>query len=295
MGDRSAIIFGAGGQDGRYLSGLLRGRGVRTVEVARSPGAGTRGDVRDRAFVEDTVRSTSPTYIFQLAANSTTSHDALFENHQTIATGALNVLEAAYRLAPQARVFIVGSGVQFVNVGKPIRETDEFEATNAYSVARIQSVYAARYYRTLGLEAYVGYLFHHDSPLRRGQYVSKQVIEGLERIKQGQGDVLSIGNPTVSREWVFAEDVARGILTLIDQNSTFEAVVGSGEAHTISEWIEACAHEMGLDRRAFSVVDDPTFVSPFASLVSDPATIRGLGWEPRLGFQELAAKMVHGR
>jgi GDPmannose 4,6-dehydratase len=235
-----------------------------------------------------------PTHVFQLAANSTIDHAALFENHATISTGALAVLESVFRHAPGAKVFIVGSGLQFVNTGAPIRETDEFEAGNAYAVARIQSVYAARYYRTLGVRAYVGYLFHHDSPFRRGRHVSKLVVEGLKQIQQGETDTLAIADATVRREWVFAEDVASGILALVEQEATFEATLGSGEARSISDWISACAAELSLDQSTFSVVGEPGFVPPFNVLVSDPSTMRGLGWEPRVSFEGLAAKMVHG-
>jgi GDPmannose 4,6-dehydratase len=291
---RSSIVFGASGQDGHYLCTLLREQGIRTIGVARSAGAWTRGDVRDFAFVEELIRSTVPTHIFQLAANSTTDHAALFENHETISTGALAVLEATLRHAPHAKVFIAGSGLQFANTGVPIRETDGFEASSAYAVARIQSVYAARYYRTLGVKAYVGYLFHHDSPLRRGRRVSRQVVEGLKRIQRGETDVLAVADPTVRREWVFAEDTARGILTLVDQDSTFEATVGSGEARSIDEWIRACATELSLDEDNFSVVSEPGFVPPFGVLVSDPSTIHRLGWKPRVSFEDLAARMVRG-
>ncbi len=295
MGAPNAIVFGASGQDGHYLCGLLREQGFNPIGVARSPGTWTRGDVGDFAFVDELVRSTMPTHIFHLAANSTTSHGALFENHETISTGALAVLEATLRRAPDAKVFITGSGLQFANTGAPIRETDEFEAGSAYAVARIQSVYAARYYRTLGVKAYVGYLFHHDSPFRGGRYVSKQVVEGLKRIRQGDTDVLAIADPTVRREWLFAEDVARGILALVGQDSTFEATVGSGEARSIGEWVRACANELQLDEQEFSIVNEQDFVPPFSVLLSDPSTLRALGWEPRVSFDELAAKMVHGR
>jgi GDPmannose 4,6-dehydratase len=293
MAGAKAIVFGASGQDGHYLCELLREQGIRPIGVARSAGAWTRGDVCDYAFVDELVRTTAPTYIFHLAANSTTDHEALFENHETIATGALTVLETAFRRAPDAKVFIAGSGLQFVNAGFPIRETDEFEASSPYAVARIHAVFAARYYRALGIKAYVGYLFHHDSPFRRGRHVSKQVVEGLRRIRRGETDALEVADPTVRREWVFAEDVAQGILALIGQESTFEATIGSGEARSIKEWIRACANELMLDERDFSLVSKPGFVPPFGVLVSDPRTMRGLGWRPRVSFDQLAAKMVH--
>jgi GDPmannose 4,6-dehydratase len=290
----TAIVFGASGQDGHYLRALLHQQGIRAIGVARSAGNWTRGDVCDFAFVEELVRSTAPKHIFQLAANSTTDHAALFDNHATISTGALNVLEAAFRHAPHAKVFLAGSGLQFVNTGTAIKETDEFEASSGYAVARIQSVYAARYYRMLGVRAYVGYFFHHDSPFRQGQRVSRQVVEGLRRIQRSETDVLAIADPTVRREWVFAEDTARGILMLVEQESIFEATIGSGEARSINEWIAACADELSLDEGNFSVVSEPGFVPPFEVLVSDPTSMRALGWRPRVSFEELAALMVRG-
>jgi GDPmannose 4,6-dehydratase len=288
----TAIVFGASGQDGHYLCRLLRERGVRPIGVARSAGPWIRGSVCDYAFVDDLVRETMPTHIFHLAANSTTEHAALFENHETIATGALALLEAASRNVPHAKVFIAGSGLQFINTGQPIRETDDFEASSPYALARIHAVFAARYYRALGIKAYVGYLFHHDSPLRRGRHVSKQVVEGLKRIRRGEADALAVADPTVRREWVFAEDVARGILALVEQESTFEATVGSGEARSIDDWIRACAKELMLDERDLSIVSEPDFVPPFRILVSDPSTMRALDWKPRVSFEELAAKMT---
>jgi GDPmannose 4,6-dehydratase len=290
----TAIVFGASGQDGHYLCQLLRERGIRPIGVARSPGTWTRGDVRDYAFVDELVRTTMPTHIFHLAANSTTDHAALFENHETIATGALNVLEAAFRRAPHAKVFIAGSGLQFVNTGAPIRETDEFDPSSVYALARIHAVFAARYYRlTLGIKTYVGYLFHHDSPLRGERHVSRQVVEGLKRIQRREADALAVADPTVRREWVFAEDVARGVLALVEQDSSFEATIGSGDARSIDEWVRACASELMLDEHELSIVSEPNFVPPFSVLVSDPSTMRALGWEPHVSFEELAAKMVH--
>ena len=142
-----AIIFGANGQDGYYLSLLLLNENIQVIGVSRS-GKFLKTDITNFEQVAALIKTEQPDYIFHLAANSTTHHDALFENHQTIATGTLNLLEAVYKFSPNTKVFISGSGLQFVNNGDPIKESDAFAANDAYSIARIQSVYAARYYRT---------------------------------------------------------------------------------------------------------------------------------------------------
>jgi GDPmannose 4,6-dehydratase len=288
-----ALIFGASGQDGHYLAERCRAEGIDPVGVSRA-GAPVRGDVACFDQVRALMCEHRPAYVFQLAAASTTRHDALFENHETISTGALNVLEAVRLEAPEARVLIPGSGVQFENTGTPISERAPFAATSPYAVARIQSAYAARYFRTLGVRAYVAYLFHHESPLRKPEHVAMKIALAARRIAAGSAERLEIGDPTVEKEWTFAGDVARGMLTLVRQDAVFEATIGSGEAHSIAEWIERCFAAAGEDWRAHVDVR-PRFVPEYRRLVSDPATIRALGWAPAVTFDELAARMVSGR
>jgi GDPmannose 4,6-dehydratase len=205
--------------------------------------------VADLAGVEALVRAHRPSHVFHLAANSTTRHDAVFENHATIATGTLNVLEAVRRHAPDARVFVTGSGLQFRNDGRPVSERDPFDAGSPYAASRIAAVYAARYYRTLGVRAYVGYLFHHDSPLRKPGHVSQLVATAARRIAAGGREPLELGDLTTRKEWAFAGDVARAILALVGQDEVWEAAIGTGEAYTIERWVEACFGLVGLDWR----------------------------------------------
>lgn len=285
-----ALIFGASGQDGHYLGEICSEHGIEPVGVSRA-GAPFRGDVARWDQVEALVREHAPAYVFQLAASSTTRHEALFENHETISTGALNVLEAVRRHAPAARVFIAGSGVQFENGGAPISERTPFAATSPYAVARIQSAYAARYFRSLGVRAHVGYLFHHESPLRKPGHVAMKVALAARRIAGGSGERLELGDLSVEKEWTFAGDVARAMLALVQQDDVFEAAIGSGEPHAIREWVEACFSAAGLDWRAHVEVR-PGFVAEYHRLVSDPTTIRSLGWRPRVEFQALARMMV---
>jgi len=285
---KKCVIFGATGQDGVYLSRLLLAEGHHVIGVSRSSG----GDIAQRAAVEALVRETQPDFIFHLAANSTTSHHALFENHETISTGTLNLLEAVRQYVPECRVFITGSGVQFVNREEPISERDEFAPSSAYAVARIQSAYAARYFRKLGVKAYVGYLFHHESPLRQPDHLSKKISNFARHIGQGGRGTLIIGDVSVKKEITFAGDVVAGIWALVNQDKVFEATIGSGIAHTVEEWLKVCFSKVGRDWREFVRVQDDGFVPEYAVLVSDPRTIFSLGWRPRVSVEALAEMML---
>ena len=285
-----ALVFGANGQDGHYLIEQLAARGVEAVGVSRA-GPFRRGDVSRLADVEGAVKELRPSFIFHLAARSTTHHDAIFENHEAIATGALNVLESARRHVPAAKVFLAGSGLQFRNDGGPIDEDFPFAAESPYAASRIEAVYAARYYRSRGLRAYVGYLFHHESPRRKPEHLSSLIATAAARIGAGSRETLEIGDPTVVKEWTFAGDVTNGILTLVNQDVEFEAVVGSGAGYAVEAWLDRCFAAVGLQWKNH-VRRKEGFRAEYPRLVSNPARLRGLGWSPRVSFDELAAMMM---
>jgi len=285
-----AVVFGSNGQDGTYLVDLLSGRGIETVGVSRS-GAWRQADVGCLANVEGVVREVRPDLIFHLAANSTTRHDAVFENHEAISTGALNVLESARRHCPDARVFLTGSGVQFHNRGEPIDEETPFEATSPYAVARIQSVFAARYYRSLGMRTYVGYLFHHESPRRKTTHLSRMIALAAQRIASGAQEDLDLGDISVVKEWTFAGDTMRAVLCLVEQDDVFEAVIGSGEGHSVQEWLECCFSLVGLSWRDYVNIKEG-FRAEYKCLLSRPTRIMSLGWRPSVTFAALAEMMM---
>ncbi len=286
-----AVIFGAGGQDGHYLSRLCASHDVEVLAYSRSEGPWLRGDVGDLPTVEALVSRHRPDYIFHLAANSTTRHEALFENHRTICDGTLNILESCLRHHPQARIFLTGSGLQFENRGVAISERDEFSATSPYALARIQSVYAGRYFRSRGLKVYVGYLFHHESPLRKASHVARQISAAVARIAAGSPETIELGDIAVEKEWTFAGDVAQAIWTLTNQSSVFEAIIGSGRLYSIRDWLHCCFSVVGMDW-ADHVHQRTGFVAEYPRLWCDASTIRSLGWQPKVAIEQLASMMV---
>jgi GDPmannose 4,6-dehydratase len=252
----NALIFGSNGQDGYYLIEICKINNVETIGVSHS-GGWLKGDVSCYDQVEHLIKEYHPTFIFHLAAKSTTRHDALFENHETISTGTLNILEAVKRHNPDSRVFITGSGVQFENKGMPISETDNIEASSPYAIARIQSVYAGGYYRKL---RYVRYLFHHESPLRQGNHISKVITDTVKRIDKGSDEKILLGNLMVKKEWA---------------------------------WVEICFNKINKNLKKY-VSSNFSFSPEYKMLVSYLSTINSIGWKPRVQFDNLCTIMMSG-
>jgi len=286
-----ALIFGINGQDGFYLCSLLQQQKIDVIGISRSKSDWLYGDVGDFKLVSELIKKEQPDYVFHLAANSTTSHDALFENHQTISTGTLNILESVYRYSKRTKIFLSGSGLQFVNKGVPISEKDEFYAGSPYCVSRIQSVYAARYYRELGLSVYVGYFFNHDSPLRSERHINKKIAMAVQRIADGSKEIIEIGNMNTRKEFSFAGDIMKAIWMLVNQDAVHEAVIGSGKAYSIKDWIEICFQSKKIDWHPF-IVTKENFTAEYDVLVSAPHLIRSIGWQPEVDINGLAELMI---
>jgi GDPmannose 4,6-dehydratase len=286
-----ALIFGITGQDGFYLNSLLQKKRVEVIGVSRSDSNWIKADVADRDAVTKLVSHYRPDYIFHLAANSTTKHEAVFENHQAISTGTLNILESAYQYSKHTKIFLSGSGLQFVNKGKPISEKDEFHAGSPYCVSRIQSVYAARYYRGLGLPVYVGYFFNHDSPFRSGRHINQKIVMATKRIAGGSDEKIEIGDIAVKKEFSFAEDTAKAMMILIQNDNVYEATLGSGKAYSIEDWLNICFTYFGLPWEPYVTKVDG-FRSEYDILVSNPETIFSLGWKPETSINQLAEIMI---
>lgn len=285
------LIFGVSGQDGQYLSAIYKARGVEVIGVARNSNQWMKGDVASLDFVSDIIKCHQPEIIFHLAANSTTRHDAIFEHHRTIGEGTLNILESVRQFAPSSKVFITGSGLQFKNLGEPIAESDPFDDINSYGVVRNYSVHAARYYRSLGISTYVGYLFHHESPLRSFTHISQIIVQAVKRIEAGSNEIIELGDISVRKEWVYAKDIAEGIITLINQDYVYEAVIGSGVAYSIEDWLQICFEIIGKDWRKHVKISG-NFKAEYPTLVSNPRTINRLGWSPQVSLEQLARIMI---
>ena len=287
----NALIFGSNGQDGYYLTNLLKSNGVDVIGISRSK-SDIIGDVSDFDFVKSLIRKFKPTFIFHFAAISNTQHDSIFLNHSAITTGSLNIFESCKLYSNHSKIFISGSALQFKNYNLPISELDEFDVSSSYSLSRVHSVITARYYRSyFGLLIYIGYFFNHDSPLRSDNHINQKIISTLKRINLGSNEKLEIGNLKVKKEFNFAGDIVEAVWILVNQQNIFEAIIGSGLAYSIENWIDYCFSKFNLNYMDFTTIM-PQFKSEYSVLVSDPSIIKSLGWTPKKGFCELADLML---
>ena len=81
---------------------------------------------------------------------------------------------------------------------------------------------------------------------------------------------------------------------IINLNLADDFVIGSGEMHSVQEFLELVFSKLGLNWKEF-VEFDSRFVRPSEvdALCADPSKIKRItGWEPQISFEAMVDSMI---
>ena len=335
---KTALITGVTGQDGAYLAEFLLTRGYAVHGVKRRSSlfntdridhlyldpheqnfdfALHYGDLTDSTSLIRIIAEVQPDEIYNLAAQS---HVAVsFEEPEYTANadalGALRILEAIRILGLQKKTrFYQASTSELYGLVQeiPQRETTPFYPRSPYAVAKLYAYWITVNYReAYGMYACNGILFNHESPLRGETFVTRKITRALARIHLGQQQRLYLGNLDALRDWGHARDYVQMQWLMLQQEKPEDFVIATGEQHSVREFVEIAANELGIrirwegsgvEEQGFDdatgkciVAIDPRYYRPteVATLLGDPSKAKQkLGWTPTTTFQQLVTEMM---
>ncbi|OGI65040.1 MAG: GDP-mannose 4,6-dehydratase [Candidatus Muproteobacteria bacterium RBG_16_60_9] len=333
-----ALVTGITGQDGAFLAEFLLGKGYEVHGVKRRTSLFNtnridhlyqdpheldrrfilhHGDMTDSTSLIHIVQQVQPDEIYNLAAQS---HVAVsFEEPEytadSDALGALRLLEAVRILGLEKKTrFYQASTSELYGM---VQETPQTESTpfyprSPYAVAKLYAHWITVNYReAYGMYACNGILFNHESPIRGETFVTRKITRALARVKIGLLDCLYLGNLNAKRDWGHARDFVEAQWLMLQQNQPADFVIATGVQHSVRDFVDAAAEELGLrirwegngvdeggieiNRGATIVRVDPRYFRPteVESLLGDATRAREkLGWVPKIGFKKLVAEMV---
>jgi GDPmannose 4,6-dehydratase len=312
LSDRRALIVGAGGQDGSYLSELLLGKGYAVVGIVRDPGAAhlaladVRGrmdlvevDLLDQDALAAMLRTHRPTEVYNLASPSFVprSWEHPVETAEFAAVGVTSLLEAVRAVDPAIRVYQASSSEIF---GEPL-EVPQTEATplspvTPYGVAKAYGHFIiGSYRRRYGMHASGGILYNHESPRRPLNFLPSKVAHAAAAISLGLEQELSLGDLDAQRDWGYAQDYVDAMWRIVQCDDPGDYVIATGELHTVRELTEVAFAHVGLDWQEHVRVDESLKrgQAELHHLVGDASKARErLGWEPSIGFGDLVRLLV---
>ncbi len=310
--NRTALITGITGQDGSYLAEFLLGKGyavhgmVRrssTTSLARIEHIAEKlklhqGDLLDQNSLVKLLEEIRPNEIYNLAAQSfvPTSWEQPIFTAEVTGLGVTRMLDAIRQVDATIRFYQASSSEMFGKVHEtPQRETTVFHPRSPYGVAKVYGHYITMNYReSYNLFACSGILFNHESPRRGPEFVTRKISQGVAQIRLGLAKELRLGNLEAKRDWGFAGDYVQAMWMMLQQAEPEDYVVGTGEMHSVAEFVEIAFGHVGLDWKKHVVID-PAFYRPAEVdlLLADCAKAREkLGWRPLTKFEDLVRDMV---
>jgi GDPmannose 4,6-dehydratase len=313
-----ALITGITGQDGSYLAEFLLDRGYEVHGlIRRSSTFNTSrvdhlyvdphepearfflhyGDLVNSEQLTHLIYNIQPDEIYHLGAQShvKVSFDMPEYTGDATGLGTTRILQALRRSGIKARFYQASSSEMYGNAPAPQHETTPFRPQSPYAAAKVYAYWMAVNYREgYNLFACNGLLFNHESPRRGETFVTRKITRAVARILTGQQKKLYLGNLEAKRDWGYAPEYVEAMWRILQCETPDDYVIGTGEAHTVREFVEGAFAYAGLDWQS-SVEIDPRYLRPTEVdyLQADASKAREkLGWEPKVTFHELIAIMV---
>jgi len=309
---KKALITGITGQDGSYLAELLLEKGYEVHGMVRRSSSEKaerlehlrdkitlhQGDLLDQVSLYEIMHNVMPDEIYNLAAQSfvPTSWNQPVLTGEFTGLGVTRMLEAMKKAVPKAKFYQASSSEMFGKVQEvPQNEKTSLYPRSPYGVAKVYGHFITINYReSYDLFACSGILFNHESPRRGLEFVTRKITDGVAKIKLGLDKELRLGNLDARRDWGFAGDYVKAMWLMLQQDKPDDFVVGTGETHSVKEFVEIAFSHVDLDWQKY-VKTDPAFIRPAEVdlLISDPSKAKKtLNWQPEVSFEELVKMMV---
>jgi GDPmannose 4,6-dehydratase len=255
------------------------------------------GDLSDAEQVNNLIFNIRPEEVYNLAAQShvRVSFDMPEYTSEITGLGTTRVLEAIRRSKLPVRFYQASSSEMFGSTEPPQSEGTRFEPRSPYACAKLYSYHMVRNYREgYGMFASNGILFNHESPRRGETFVTRKVTRAVSAILAGKQDNVYLGNLDARRDWGYAPEYVEGMWRILQADRPDDFVLGTGETHSVREFVEEAFSYVGLDPEEHVVID-PKYFRPteVEVLISDPSKARRLlGWEPKVTFRDLVRIMI---
>jgi GDPmannose 4,6-dehydratase len=313
-----ALITGITGQDGSYLAEFLLAKGYTVHGLIRRSSTfntsridhlyadphdpDTRlflhyGDLSDATVLSNRVYELQPEEVYHLGAQSHVRVSFDMPDYTGDVTGlsTVRLLEAIRQSRVPCRFYQASSSEMFGDAPPPQNEQTPFQPRSPYAAAKAYAYWIVRNYRDgYGLFACNGMMFNHESPRRGSTFVSRKITQAIANIVAGRQKQLFLGNLDARRDWGFAPEYVEAMWQMLQADEPSDLVFGTGETHSVAEFVEEAFAYVKLDSRKFVSVD-PRYFRPteVPVLLADASQAkRRLGWEARIRFHDLVRIML---
>ena len=313
MVTKKALITGISGQDGSYLAELLLAKGyevhglirrtalypdsLKNIEHIQDAVKLQHGDLATDNHLSALVAEVQPDEVYNLASQSDVriSFDIPEYTGDITGLGVVRLLEAIRKFSPKSKFYQASSSEMFGNSSPPQNEDSPMHPQSPYGAAKLYGYNVTRIYRdSYNLFCCNGILFNHESERRGKNFVTRKITGALAQILAEKQKKLYLGNLDAKRDWGYAPDYSEAMWLMMQQDKPDDFVIGTGEAHSVREFLEVAFSYVDLEWQQYVEIDSRFYrPSEVNCLLADASKAkRILGWQPKTSFNELVKRMV---
>ena len=315
---KRALITGITGQDGSYLAEFLLAKGYEVHGIKRRSSSFNTlrlddiysdwheekarlflhfADLSDSSSLWKVLYDIRPDEVYNLGAQShvRVSFDIPEYTCDVTANGALRLLEGIRHVGLHCRFYQASSSEMFGSAPPPQSEMTPFHPRSPYACSKLFAhATTVNYREAYGMHACSGILFNHESPRRGETFVTRKIARAAAHIKAGLESHVYLGNLEARRDWGYAPEYVEAMWLILQQDTPDDYVIGTGENHSVREFLEKAFACVDLDWHDHVMID-PLYYRPaeVQNLLAEPNKAQQrLGWQHRTGFDELVRIMV---
>jgi len=333
---KKALIFGITGQDGSYLAEFLLNKKYQVHGIKRrtsTPNTSRidhifdsvnfknknlvlhHGDLSDSGSLYRIINEINPDEIYNLAAQSHVKISFQIPEYTSDvnALGPLRLLEIIrHYKKKKIKLYQASSSEMFGKSKPPQNEKTLFLPRSVYSISKVFAYHSVVHYReAYNIHACNGILFNHESPRRGVNFVTKKIVQGLMRIKNGQQKNLILGNLYARRDWGHAKDYVESMWKILQHKKPDDFVISTNTSHSVKDFVNICSQKMGIKliwknkgfnevgidkitKKIIIKIDKKYFrETEVDNLIGDFSKARKvLKWKPKYSFENLIDDMI---
>lgn len=315
---KKALITGITGQDGSYLAELLLNKGYEVHGIIRRASTFNTGridhfikdlhdfnskfffyygDLSDSSQIANIIYNIKPDEVYHLGAQShvKVSFEMPEYTGDITALGTTRILEIIKRTGFNIKFYQASSSEMFGNSPAPQNEETPFNPRSPYACSKLYAYWMVKNYRE-GYNKFAcnGILFNHESPRRGETFVTRKITRAIALIIADKQEKLYLGNLDSKRDWGYAPEYVEAMWKMLQQEIPKDYVIGTGETHSVGEFVDNAFNYVDLNRDKFIEIDSRYFrPTEVENLIADPKKAqKELKWKPKIKFNDLVKIMI---
>ncbi len=313
VNNKIALITGITGQDGAYLAQLLLKKGYKVIGLLRSSGnINTKkldylGITTDIIFdvcnllnmtdIINILKKYHPSEIYNLAAQSSVmeSFQQPIETLHFNIVSVASILESIKIFNKNIKFYQASSSEMYGVVNHlPLKENSTFRPISPYGISKASAHWITVSYReSFGIFTTSGILFNHESVLRGNGFIIKKIIQSAIDIKNGNQDVLEVGDIDIKRDFGYAPKYVEAMYLIMQHEYPDDYVISSGYSLSIRDIIYYVFDKLEISRDKIVINQEYFRPNEIADIYGDSSKAKlNLGWEYDISFFDVLDLLI---